>query len=124
MSSRWKAFFGEFVLLFTLGVACSYLASIWIHDKYPDLERPVATRISMSLGALGASVIVSLAAALRFWRLKPLLGAVVLCSGLISGIPAVALTALFLSSLTYVAVNKIRLVGGYYWPVKSMDRGE
>ncbi len=119
MISPWKAFAAEAVGLFLMGMACTFVAGIWINDKNSQLAAAGATHVAMTVGIVAASVLLSLVGALAFWRLKPLLWAVGVVSAVFGGNPGVVMLALLAAIITYFATNKLRMIFGFYLPDKS-----
>jgi Na+/melibiose symporter-like transporter len=119
MISPWKAFAAEVVGLFLMGMACTFVASIWINDENSQLAAAGAMRVAMTVGVVAASVLLSLVGALAFWRLKPLLWAVGVVSAVFGGNPGVVILALLAAIITYYVTNKLRMIVSFYVPDKS-----
>jgi ABC-type proline/glycine betaine transport system permease subunit len=125
MRSPWKAFFGETALLFVLGLACTFVARIWMDDKNSQLSSAETMHISMRVGVVIASLLIGLIGSLLFWRLKPLLGAVGVGAVLFSSSkPEIALLALLAAVATYQTTSKLRMIFGFYLPNKRADTDE
>lgn len=121
MKSAWKAFAAEAAALFLLGMACTYVAGTWLEAKHIRPEAVNVTRPAMIVGIAAASALLSLLGAWRFWRLKPLLWAVAVMSGLFAGNPGAALLGLLISVTVYWVVSKVRMLVGFYQPSQSTE---
>lgn len=119
MTSPWKAFAAEVAALLVIGAACTFIAGTWFEHKDVQPDAVNVMRLAMFVGVAAAAVLLSVIAALKFWRLKPLMWAVGVMSIVFTGHPGKAVVVLAASAIVYWTLTKVRILLGFYLPASD-----
>lgn len=118
MNWSWKSFGLQLGGNLLLGLGLGYAISLMIEAKRGS-GGPDATVVSMVIGGLIASLLLSLVSGWKGWGYRPFAAAGMIVAILVSGKLAGALLVLIVGTFGYVSARKAHALACYYFPKES-----